>query len=56
MKSTSVANRRSCIKQSQAVFAFINNRVFYTDALFIRIENTVGARSAQIHSSHATKL
>jgi hypothetical protein len=26
--------------------AFIHNHVFYTDALFIRIENVVGARSA----------
>jgi len=31
----------------QAVFAFINNRVFHADALFIRMENAVGARSAQ---------
>jgi hypothetical protein len=34
-------------KQTQAVIAFIHNPVFYTDALFIRIENRVGARSAQ---------
>ena len=33
---------------------FIHTRVSYTDALFIRIENTVGARSAQIRSSRAT--
>jgi hypothetical protein len=32
----------------QGAFAFIHNCVFYTDALFIRIENTVGARSAQV--------
>jgi hypothetical protein len=32
----------------QAVVAFIHNRVFCTDALFIRTENTVGARSAQV--------
>jgi hypothetical protein len=32
----------------QALVAFFHNRVFYTDALFIRIENTVGARSAQV--------
>jgi hypothetical protein len=28
-------------------FAFINNRGFGTDALFIRTKTTVGARSAQ---------
>jgi indolepyruvate ferredoxin oxidoreductase, beta subunit len=33
--------------QARAVFAFINNRVFQTDELFIRLENTVGARNAQ---------
>jgi uncharacterized membrane protein len=36
------------------VVAFIHNRVFRTDALFIRAENTVGARSAQVRRSHAT--
>jgi hypothetical protein len=35
-------------KTTQAVPAFIHNRVFCTDALFIRTENAVGARSAQI--------
>jgi len=30
--------------QPQAVIAFIHNRVFGTDALFIRTKNTVGAR------------
>jgi hypothetical protein len=34
-------------KQAQARFAFDQNRVFCTDALFIRTENTVGARRAQ---------
>jgi hypothetical protein len=34
--------------QSQTVVAFIHNRVFRTDAPFIRTENTVGARSAQV--------
>jgi hypothetical protein len=29
------------------VVAFIHNRVFHTDVFFIRMENTVGARSAQ---------
>jgi len=38
------------MKTTPSVFAFINNRVFHTDALFIRMENTVGARSAQIRS------
>jgi len=28
-------------------FCFFHNRIFSTDALFIRGENTVGARSAQ---------
>jgi hypothetical protein len=31
----------------QALAAFINNRVFGTDALFIRTENRVGAQRAQ---------
>jgi hypothetical protein len=34
--------------QSRSVVAFIHNRVFRTDALFIRAENAVGARSAQV--------
>jgi hypothetical protein len=29
------------------MLAFIHNRLFCTDALFIRTEKTVGARSAQ---------
>jgi len=29
---------------------FIDNRVFCADALFIRAENRVGARSAQVFS------
>jgi hypothetical protein len=33
--------------QPKAVVAFIHNRVFRTDVLLIRPENTVGARSAQ---------
>jgi hypothetical protein len=33
--------------QPQAVVAFIHNPVFHTDELFIRMENRVGARSAQ---------
>jgi hypothetical protein len=40
--------------KTRAVLAFNNNRVFCTDALLIRTENAVGARSAQIPSSHAT--
>jgi len=32
----------------QTTFAFIHNRVFGTDALFIRTKSTVGARSAQV--------
>jgi len=35
------------LKPTQTVLAFIHNRVFCTDVLFIRTENTVGARSAQ---------
>jgi hypothetical protein len=53
MKSTSVHNRRSWITP-HAVFGVYHNRVFGTDALFIRTENAVGARSAQVCSSHAT--
>jgi hypothetical protein len=34
-------------KQIQSALAFINNRVFCTDVLFIRTENMVDARSAQ---------
>ena len=34
--------------QPQTLLGFIHNRVFRTDALFIRTENTVGARSAQV--------
>jgi hypothetical protein len=55
------ADRRSCAdkkrirtrsaildkNQTQTGFVSINNRVFGTDALFIRTQNTVGARSAQ---------
>jgi hypothetical protein len=32
----------------QTAFAFIPNRVFCTDALYIRTKNRVGARSAQV--------
>jgi len=34
-------------KQTQTALAFIHNRAFCADALFIRTESTVGARSAQ---------
>jgi hypothetical protein len=51
MKSASARNRRSCIK-SHAVPGFDHNRAFDTDVLFIRIESTVGARSAQLLSRH----
>jgi hypothetical protein len=40
--------------QPQADVAFIHNRVFGTHVLFMRTENTVGARSAQFRRSHAT--
>jgi len=53
MKSTSARNRRSWITPG-GVFGVNHNRVFCADALFIRAENTVGARSAQIRSWHAT--
>ena len=33
--------------QPRTDLVFIYNRVFYTDVPFIRIEDTVGARSAQ---------
>jgi len=36
-------------KSPPTAFAFIHNRIFCTDAFFIRTENAVGARSAQIH-------
>jgi hypothetical protein len=35
------------LKSNQFAFAFIRNRVFGADALFIRTKNRVGARSAQ---------
>jgi hypothetical protein len=38
------------------VFGVNQNRVFRADALFIRSENTVGARSAQFGAMHATML
>ncbi len=31
-----------------------HNRVFRADTLYLRVENTVGARNAQALSSHAT--
>jgi hypothetical protein len=40
---------RSCVKP-RAFLVFIQNRVFCADALFIRAENTVAARSAQIRA------
>jgi len=49
MKSISAHNRRSWMKP-HAVFGVNHNRIFCTDALFIRTKNTVGARSAQIRS------
>jgi hypothetical protein len=33
--------------EPHAIPALIHNRVFYTDTLFIRTEDTVGAQSAQ---------
>jgi hypothetical protein len=36
-----------CKDSPRAAVAFINNRVFRADTLFIRAENAVGARSAQ---------
>jgi hypothetical protein len=33
--------------QPQAVVGFVHNRIFCTDALFIRTKNAVGAPSAQ---------
>jgi hypothetical protein len=40
--------------QPQTAVAFIHNRVFRADALFIRTENTVGARCAQVWCLCAT--
>ena len=42
--------RRSILYKGhpQTVVVFIDNRVFCADALFIRTENTVGARSAHV--------
>jgi hypothetical protein len=49
MKGASAPNRLSRRKATpQAAVAFIHNRVFCTDALLSRTENTVGARSAQV--------
>src|SRR5476649_1132353 len=48
------ADCRSCTKPAQAVVAFIQNRVFYTDALFIRIENTAGARERAMAATSAS--
>jgi hypothetical protein len=50
MKSTSARNRRSWIKATRVILGFIHNRVFCADAFFIRAENAVGARSAQVLS------
>jgi hypothetical protein len=38
----------------QTAVAFIPNRVFCADALFIRTENTVGARSAQVFVAYGS--
>jgi hypothetical protein len=38
---------------NRAAFAVNNNRVFRSDALFIRTENVVGARSAQVSQKPA---
>jgi len=46
MKSVSARIRRSRINP-HSLFGVNHNRVFRTDVLFIRTENTVGARSAQ---------
>ncbi|MFA5911962.1 MAG: hypothetical protein WC830_00240 [Burkholderiales bacterium] len=46
MKSISARHRRSRLK-TQAVAGLIRNRVFRADTLYLRVENTVGARSAQ---------
>jgi hypothetical protein len=42
------------LRGRKIVLVFIHNRVFCTDAIFIRTENAVGARSAQGRSPHAT--
>ena len=53
-KKLSVHNRGSLKRTASSAFAFIQNRAFGTDALFIRAEDTVGAQSAQcLLSAHS---
>jgi hypothetical protein len=47
-KRLSAHNRGSLKRTASTAFAFIQNRDFGTDALFIRTKITVGARSAQV--------
>jgi hypothetical protein len=47
MKSHPCAIDYPVYKQPRPLPAFNQNHVFHTDALFIRMENMVGARSAQ---------
>jgi hypothetical protein len=42
-----IRTKSTILYNPRAVFGVDHNRVFCTDALFIRSENTVGARSAQ---------
>jgi hypothetical protein len=55
MKSISARHRRSRMK-THAVAGFNRNRVFRADTLYLRVENTVGARSAQRLSRHVQML
>jgi hypothetical protein len=48
MKSVSARDRRSWIKTNlETAFAFIHNRGFGADTLFIRTKTTVGARNGR---------
>jgi hypothetical protein len=43
------ARTKNVQRNTSRIFpVFIHNRVTYTDVLFIRVSNTVGARSAQV--------
>jgi hypothetical protein len=43
-----IRTQSAILYNPKTAFAFIQNRVYRADALFIRSENTVGARSAQL--------
>jgi len=51
-----IRTQSAILDNPPAVLVLIHNRVFCTDALFIRAKDTVGARSAQFRSWRATEL